>query len=529
MPKMRKNKIIQEIFPWHPDEISPKNPAQLKNFFGGEWMGAKKNKTIINPLNGLPIILMPDNREDVELLEFTSRLGACPKYGLHNPLYNIERYRIYGDISARAARLLRDPDIRDYFAKLINLVMPKGYDQTVGEVDVTASFLETFSGNNVRNLAKGVTTPGNHAGEQPINYRWPYGPVAIITPFNFPLEIMALQLMGALYMGNKPILKQSSLTSIVAEAFVRLLLHCGMPKDDMLLIHCSGEVMEKLVTVGMPDPLIQLTQFTGGSDTARRLLRLTEGRCKIEDAGFDWKIMGPLPQLEYDKYTDLLDQIAVVCDKDAYAASGQKCSAQSILFVHMADYDYLLPKLKELAAKRNLSDLSVGPVLTWNNQRIQAHIDRLLAIKGARLLFGGKPLSEKHSIPECYGSYEPTAVYVPLEEILPHFNLVTTEVFGPVQVITIWKKKEDLDHILKLCELMKNHLTAGVVSNDLEFLNYVLGRTINGTTYAGIRGRTTGAPEWHFFGPTGHPASAGIGTPEAIINTWSQNRTIIYD
>ena len=40
----------------------------------------------------------------------------------------------------------------------------------------------------------------------PLPCRWPFGPVAIITPFNFPLEIPALQLMGALFMGNKPLL-----------------------------------------------------------------------------------------------------------------------------------------------------------------------------------------------------------------------------------------------------------------------------------------------------------------------------------
>ena len=43
-------------------------------------------------------------------------------------------------------------------------------------------------------------------GQTSNGLRWPYGPVAIITPFNFPLEIPALQLMGALYMGNKPLL-----------------------------------------------------------------------------------------------------------------------------------------------------------------------------------------------------------------------------------------------------------------------------------------------------------------------------------
>ena len=54
--------------------------------------------------------------------------------------------------------------------------------------------------------------------------------------------------------------------------------------------------------------------------------------------------------------------------------------------------------------------------------------------EGARLAFGGKPL-EGHTIPKQYGAIEPTAVFVPLEEILKDgtFELVTTEVFGPVQ------------------------------------------------------------------------------------------------
>ena len=47
--------------------------------------------------------------------------------------------------------------------------------------------------------------PGDHTGQTSMGLRWPYGPVALITPFNFPLEIPALQLMGALYMGNMPL------------------------------------------------------------------------------------------------------------------------------------------------------------------------------------------------------------------------------------------------------------------------------------------------------------------------------------
>ncbi len=103
--------------------------------------------------------------------------------------------------------------------------------------------------------------------------------VAIISPFNFPLEIPALQLMGnchavsvagclflsllpqgligsflffsratgALYMGNKPLIKNAEKTSMVIEQFVRLLIAAGMPASDVDLLHCSGSVVSELL------------------------------------------------------------------------------------------------------------------------------------------------------------------------------------------------------------------------------------------------------------------------------------------
>lgn len=76
---------------------------------------------------------------------------------------------------------------------------------------------------------------------------------------------------------------------------------------------------------------------------------------------------------------------------------------------------------------------------------------------------------------------------------------------------------------------MKRHLTAAIVSNDIQFINYILSNTINGTTYAGIRARTTGAPQNHWFGPSGDPRAAGIGTIESIKQVWSCHREIILD
>jgi len=76
---------------------------------------------------------------------------------------------------------------------------------------------------------------------------------------------------------------------------------------------------------------------------------------------------------------------------------------------------------------------------------------------------------------------------------------------------------------------MEAHLTAAVVSKDMQFLQHVLGNTVNGTTYSGIRARTTGAPQNHWFGPAGDPRCAGIGSIEAILHVWSCHREIIQD
>lgn len=162
-------------------------------------------------------------------------------------------------------------------------------------------------------------------------------------------------------------------------------------------------------------------------------------------------------------------------------------------------------------------------------ERFFGHVNQLLSIPGASIAFGGEPL-DNHSIPACYGSWKPTAVSVPLEQFLKpeFFPLCTTEIFGAFQVIVEYRDDE-IDLVLNGLERMHQNLTAAVVSNDAHFLAKVLSSTINGTTYAGIRARTTGAPQNHWFGPCGDPRGAGIGSPEAIKLVWSSHREIISD
>ncbi|XP_031487377.1 probable aldehyde dehydrogenase isoform X2 [Nymphaea colorata] len=492
-------------------------PNLLKYLIWGKWHSTSSHNTILDPLNGEPFIKVSDV-DETGIKPFVESLSKCPKYGLHNPLRSQERYLLFGDISAKAASRLADPEVAHFFTRLIQRVSPKSYKQALAEVQVTQKFLENFSGDQVRFLARSFTVPGNHLGQQSNGFRWPYGPVAIITPFNFPLEIPVLQLMGALYMGNKPILKVDSKVSVVMEQMLRLLHECGLLMEDVDFINTDGFVMNKVLLEANP----RMTLFTGSSTVAERLAVDLRGRIKLEDAGFDWKILGPDVQE--------VDYVAWVCDQDAYACSGQKCSAQSILFMHENwNSSDLVSKLESLASRRKLEDLTVGPVLTVTTERMLAHMKRLLEIPGSKLLFGGQPL-ENHTIPEIYGAIKPTAVFVPLSEMLKkdHFEIVTTEIFGPFQIITEYKNDE-LQMVLDTCERMHAHLTAAVVSNDPLFLQEVLGKSVNGTTYAGIRARTTGAPQNHWFGPAGDPLGAGIGTPEAIKLVWSCHREIIYD
>ena len=218
-------------------------------------------------------------------------------------------------------------------------------------------------------------------------------------------------------------------------------------------------------------------------------------------------------------------------DHDAYDHSGQKCSAQSICFVHKnwVKKTDVLDKMASQSRQRNLKDLTIGPILTWNNEQIKGHIDAVMELDGAELLFGGVPL-KNHTIPSVYGSYEPTAIKVPLK----HFRakkkreLITTELFGPFQIIVEYGDK-DVDYRLEILNKLPHHLTAACVSNDPVFSDKVLGASMNGTTYHGLRARTTGAPQNHWFGPSGDPRGAGIGTPYAIQHTWSHHREIITD
>ena len=197
------------------------NPGAVQNLVAGEWCDAPVCRDDIpDPMNGELFLNVPDTTDHDA---FIAGLASCPKSGLHNPHKHPDRYVMLGRVCAKAAALMATAEVADYFTKLLQRVMPKSWAQCAGEYHVTRVFIENFAGDGVRFLGRGFSNPGDHQGQESRGYRWPYGPVAVIAPFNFPLEIPALQVMGALFMGNRPLVKVDSKVSVVFEQFVRLL------------------------------------------------------------------------------------------------------------------------------------------------------------------------------------------------------------------------------------------------------------------------------------------------------------------
>lgn len=90
-------------------------------------------------------------------------------------------------------------------------------------------------------------------------------------------------------MGNKPVVKPDSRCSFPLEQWVRMLHYCGLPKEDIDFMHGDGPVIEQVLKKGNAN----LTVFTGSSIIGEHLMKKLNGKVRLEDGGYDWKILGP--------------------------------------------------------------------------------------------------------------------------------------------------------------------------------------------------------------------------------------------
>ena len=120
--------------------MSAAAPAVGKNLVGGQWTEAATQHTVIDPLNGDGFIKVPDTKLS-EIGPFVERMATCPRSGLHNPLKNPERYNMLGEVMVKAAAELGKPEVTEFYAKLIQRLVPKSWPQCMGEPTVTRKWM----------------------------------------------------------------------------------------------------------------------------------------------------------------------------------------------------------------------------------------------------------------------------------------------------------------------------------------------------------------------------------------------------
>ena len=293
-------------------------------------------------------------------------------------------------------------------------------------------------------VAHDLSGYGSGAGRLALVKRVPVGPVLAITPFNFPLNLVAHKLAPAVAAGCPVVLKPASQTPSPALLLARILEASGLPPGGLSVIPSSGRDVEPLVA----DERFRLVTFTGSMEVGWRLKQLGwRKRVTLELGGNAAVVVEP----------DVLDlpDVARRLAAGAYAYAGQSCISVQRILVHEQVYLALrraLVEATEAVVHGDPADDRVlcGPLIdAVNAERVAGWIADARAAKG-RLLAGG----------ERRGNLVTPAL---LEEVPHDQPVVADEVFGPVAVLDAY---EDFAQALNMVNDSAFGLQAGIFTRD---------------------------------------------------------------
>ena len=286
----------------------------------------------------------------------------------------------------------------------------------------------------------------------------PLGPVACISPWNFPLAIFTGQIAAALAAGNPVLAKPAEQTPLVAARMTALLHEAGVPRDVLQLLPGPGETVGAALVA---DARIAGVVFTGSTEVARRLQRALAGRTRTGANGRAQPV--PLIAETGGQNAMVVDASAlpeqVVQDvlASAFDSAGQRCSALRVLCVQEEAAPRLLAMLRGAMRELRLGPSTqlatdVGPVIDAAARAgIVAHIEAMRA-RGAAVWQLPLP-------PEAH-----TGTYVPPTLIeLDGLQLPEREVFGPVLHVLRWRRAQ-LPALIKAIHATGYGLTFGVHS-----------------------------------------------------------------
>jgi len=281
-------------------------------------------------------------------------------------------------------------------------------------------------------------------GRVGITSRFPLGPVAAISPFNFPLNLVAHKVAPALAAGNTVVLKPASKTPVSAHILGEIGREAGLPAGALNVVPAAVETAENLVT----DPRIRMVTFTGSAEVGWRL-RARAGKKKVllELGGNAAAIVEPGADLEF-----AARRIAL----GGFAYAGQVCISVQHVLVHEEVFEPFRTLFLEAVEALPAGDPGdpatvVGPMISRESaDRVMGWVDEAVSA-GARVLAGARQRG---------ALIEPTV----LQGTDAAMRVGCREVFGPVVTLDVYS---DFADALERVNASVYGLQAGVFTADL--------------------------------------------------------------
>jgi len=277
-------------------------------------------------------------------------------------------------------------------------------------------------------------------------HRKPLGVIAAITPFNFPLNLVAHKVAPALAAGNAVVLKPAGTTPLTSALLCEILQEAGLPDGAINFVPGPGSsVGDALVS----DPRVAMVTFTGSPPVGRHIL----AKAGIKRVTLE---LGNTAPVIVASDADL-DWAAKRCAFGAFYYSGQVCISTQRVYVAAPIFDEFTDRLvaatKQMAVGDPLDERTeVGPMIQQSEaERIERWVNEA-KVGGARVLVGDK---REGSI------YWPTL----LRDVQPEMNVMAQEAFGPVASVVPYVT---FDEALRLADRTAYGLQAAVFTRDID-------------------------------------------------------------
>jgi acyl-CoA reductase-like NAD-dependent aldehyde dehydrogenase len=409
--------------------------VERRLFIGGEWIETGSWTEVLSPYSGEAV----GRVATADASQARAAIDAAAA-AMQTPIPAHERAAILDRIAAALA------DRREEAARTI--CAEAGKPMKAARVEAArAVSTYTMAAVEARRLAgEMVPMEASEAGVGKLAFtlRVPIGVVGAISPFNFPLNLVAHKLAPSLAAGCAVVLKPASKTPLSAFLLAELAEQAGLAEGWLnVIVGPSSELGDVLLA----DDRVRAISFTGSAPVGWRLReRAPKKRVALELGNATPVIVAAGADLELT---------ATKVAANAFSFAGQSCISIQRVYIERSIYDefvhLLIPKVEALQVGDPADDATdVGPVIDEENRgRILDWISRA----GGELLAGGEMTDD--------GLIRPTVVAQPR----PDSELSCEEVFGPVCTVQPY---DSLDEAVQLANGTRYGLQAGIFTNDLD-------------------------------------------------------------